>query len=499
MRKKRSLRRALLVGAAALTPLVLLALVSPDGTGHAPVTGAGRVTVRTVAAQRPGSPIEHVVVLYLENHSFDSLLGFWCDDNPGRCPAGGMPRQVRLSNGAVVTPSVDPDVVPDVDHGVGSQQKAMNCPPRGGTCQMNGWQNMGHHSCDGFHGYRCISGYLPSQEPNMTSLASRFAVEDRFFSQEDNWSFVAHIYAVAGSADGFTATKAMRKVRPGQGWGCDSGRIIPWAGNGPSQDVPSCVPDPALTYHGRPLPNGGAFRPTPVPYAPTIMDELTSAGRSWKIYGAACLSAQVASNGLKTCMKAHYGYHWAICPTFAECLYTHGNDPSNAQFFTDARQGTLPSFSILTPGNAADSEHNGFSMTTGDNWLGKVASAVMNSPEWFSTALFITWDDCGCFYDQVSPSRNPDGTMQGPRVPLLIVSPWTRQGYTDDTPATFASILAFTEHTYGLSPLTANDARAYDFSHAFNFHQHPVARVPMVTRPRPPGDHIQWSQAREDT
>jgi hypothetical protein len=107
-----------------------------------------------------------------------------------------------------------------------------------------------------------------------------------------------------------------------------------------------------------------------------------------------------------------------------------------------------------------DSEHNGFSMTKGDNWLGQLASAVMNGPEWNSTAVFITWDDCGCFYDQVRPGTNPGGTPQGPRVPMVIVSPWVRTGYTDSTHTTFAGVLAFAEATFGLQSLGANDAGA---------------------------------------
>jgi len=122
---------------------------------------------------------------------------------------------------------------------------------------------------------------------------------------------------------------------------------------------------------------------------------------------------------------------------------------------------------------------------------------VMNGPDWGSTAVFITWDDCGCFYDQVPPGTNPDGTPQGPRVPLVIVSPYARAGYTDTTPATFASILAYTERTFRLPPLTVNDASAYPFSDAFNYNQAPLPAVRMVTRPVPKGDHIVWSEASE--
>src|SRR6478672_9648489 len=63
------------------------------------------------ATAQPTSPIRHVVVIYLENHSYDNVLGFWCNSHLGRCPDGGMPSSVRLSNGAVVTPNVMPDTV----------------------------------------------------------------------------------------------------------------------------------------------------------------------------------------------------------------------------------------------------------------------------------------------------------------------------------------------------------------------------------------------------
>jgi len=87
----------------------------------------------------------------------------------------------------------------------------------------------------------------------------------------------------------------------------------------------------------------------------------------------------------------------------------------------------------------------------GDNWIGTLTSALENGPDWNSTALFITYDDCGCFYDQVPPGVNPDGSQQGVRDPVLIVSPYASHGYVDSTPTTFAGILAFVEDTFKLS------------------------------------------------
>jgi phospholipase C len=454
------------------------------------VLGAGALAVTAVATSsvaRPAavraqpSPIQHIVVLYLENHTFDNLLGYWCDDNPGRCPVGGMPSSVRLSNGAVVTPDVMPDVVPTVNHSVSSQQKAID----GG--RMDGWQSIS--GCGASSHYACVGGYEPFQMPNLIRLVDQFAISDDTFSMADSPSFGGHLYAAMGNLDGFTGDipKKAPGVKPGPGWGCNSNRITLWAPSVHShlRYVPSCVPDPAVTTGF-----GGAFERTPVSYAPSIMDRLDAARLSWHIYG-------------QPMPNSGNGYNWDICPSLAECLDTSqssDNVPS-AQFVGDAETGNLPAFSIITPGgaNVPDSEHNGFSITAGDDWVGSVASAIMDGPDWNSTALFITWDDCGCFFDQVTPGVNPDGTAQGPRVPLVIVSPFARQGFTDNIPATFASILAFTEQNFGLQPLSENDARAYPFTNAFDFGQRPLRAVHMVSRPVPKGDHIQWWEARQDT
>jgi phospholipase C len=142
---------------------------------------------------------------------------------------------------------------------------------------------------------------------------------------------------------------------------------------------------------------------------------------------------------------------------------------------------------VVTPGGAdfRNACHNTMSMTACDNWAGQLAAAVMNGPDWSSTAVFITFDDCGCFYDQMPPPLDPAGTREGPREPLIIVSPYARPGYTDTTATAFAGILAYTEHNYGLAPLGVNDAKAYDFANAFNYSQPPLKPIRMVQQPLP--------------
>jgi len=450
--------------------------------------------VASTASARPSSipnpsPIKHIVVLYLENHSFDNVLGYWCHNHPGRCPLpgganGGMPSSVKLSNGAVVKPTVTPDLVPNVDHSVKAQQLAIDHGKMDGWWKIPGCQPKTH--------YACISGYMPSSIPNATALASSFAISDDTFSMKDSPSWGGHLYAVAGSLDRFTGDNPvpLKGVTAHPGWGCNSDKITPWVSpQGTTKMIPGCIPDFSLG-----LANGGAFEATPASHIPTIMDRLDAKSLSWRIYGQPKQPA--SGNNAK-------GYGWDICPSFAECLdtkQTKDNVPA-PQFVSDAKAGKLANFSVVTPGGAdtADSQHNGFSMTVGDNWIGQVASAVMNGPEWKSTALFITWDDCGCFYDQVPPGKNPDGTQRGPRSPLIIVSPFAKPGYTDTTATTFAGILAFVEHNFKLTALATNDKDAYWFQNAFNFAQAPLGPVRMVTRPVPRSERIDTAEANQDT
>jgi phospholipase C len=448
------------------------------GAAVAALAGAASPPLSTAASPRfttaASPPVRHVVIIYLENHTFDNILGFWCDAHRARCPDGGMPATVKLSNGAVVTPTVDPDTIPNVDHTGHAQVVAMD------NGKMNGWDRIPplriQTGCGAQFSYVCVSGYKPSEEPNFARLARKFAISDMTFSESDSPSWEGHIYAVAASTDGFWGTipVPLHPHTGNPGWGCDSNKITTWfSPGGRKLKEPSCVPDFKLG-----LPHGGAFEPTKVKYIPTIMDRLDAAGLTWRIYGAT---------------KGEGGYgNWDICPTFAQCLYTKQDKSlvTSDDFPADVKDGHLPNFSVITPGGDTfkDSCHNKLSMTVCDNWVGQLVREVENSSYWKSTAIFITFDDFGGFYDQVYPGKdsNPDGTQQGPRTPLIIVSPYVKPHYTDTTHTTFEGILAYTEHIFGLRPLGKNDAQAYDFHNAFDYKQAPLAPVRMVHRPLPP-------------
>jgi phospholipase C len=442
-------------GRMALGALALVAMAATVGSSGINATRSGAAT----SALSPAGHIQHIIVIYQENHSFDETLGKFCQVHGGRCD--GYTGPVRLADGTVANMTQSPDVVPDVWHDVQQQTLAVH----GGA--MDGWADV--NGCRPSQGYQCLTYYTPNQIPNLAALASKYVVSDRTFSMYNSPSWGGHLYPAAATQDNFTGElpSKVAGVTPGTGWGCDSNLVAPWIDPVTKQQSlqPSCIPAKSGTLDPNQYPNNGAFRPTKAQFVPTIMDRLDAKQLTWKLYSSTSV--------------------WSICPSFAECLYgpQHANLVPTVNILDDIRASRLPSYSVLLPG-ATTSQHNLSSMLAGDNWIGQVLTTLQQSPEWSSTAVFITYDDCGCFYDHVAPGINPDGTTQGIRMPMVIVSPFAKAAFTDTHPATFASILRFAEETFGLSPLSVNDRDAYDYANSFDFSA-PIAgaRVSLSQHP----------------
>ena len=141
-----------------------------------------------------------------------------------------------------------------------------------------------------------------------------------------------------------------------------------------------------------------------------------------------------------------------------------------SQFLTDVKNGTLEQVTWVTP-TAAASDHAGETNGTGPSWVASIVNTVAASPFWYSTAIIVTWDDWGGWYDHVAPKvRNP--YELGFRVPLLVISPYVKSaGYVSHVNYEFGSILKFTEEQFNLASLGTTDANANDFSDFFNFIQ----------------------------
>jgi phospholipase C len=209
------------------------------------------------------------------------------------------------------------------------------------------------------------------------------------------------------------------------------------------------------------------------------MERVEGARLSWHIYQGAA-SHKPADNNFSICTYFYWCYRNRFKTTY---------DSSTDDFISAAQSGRLPNVSFILPDDGL-SQHNNTSMSKGDNYIGQMVSAAENGPEWGSTAVFITYDDCGCFYDHVPP---PNGL--GFRNPMVIVSPYAKPVYTDSTTAVQPySMLAFIQHDFGLASLTPAVDAAYDYMGSFDFTQTPLAGPAMVHTNIPKSERVRLAK-----
>jgi phospholipase C len=200
---------------------------------------------------------------------------------------------------------------------------------------------------------------------------------------------------------------------------------------------------------------------------PVLPDRLDAHGLSWRDYG-----------GIFSSIKNLVGRSEVM-------------DFRDDQFFRDASSGRLPNVSWLNSGflheSAIKSGHPPGSLCLGENYAVRVLNAIMDGPQWSSTAVFLVWDDWGGFYDHVPPpvlESWTDGTpfRYGFRVPCIIVSPYARAGYVSHTLHSHVSLLRFVESIFGLEPLTERDANASDMLDCFDFDQRGLSPIALSSR-----------------
>jgi phospholipase C len=197
----------------------------------------------------------------------------------------------------------------------------------------------------------------------------------------------------------------------------------------------------------------------------SIFEELTARGHTWKIYYA--LPPSILDGTI---------WDQIIPPGHSQDL-TAGD-----QFFTDLSDGNLPEFSFVRPGVGYSTEAEE-DIGEGDAWIGQLMNAVAHSRYWNSTAIFVTYDEGGGFWDHVAP---PVASGYGTRTPMIIISPYAKPGVFHQQ-TTNVSILSFMQRLWRLPPLTQLNARQNDLMDAFDFHQSPL---PAPSVPVAPADTI---------
>jgi phospholipase C len=443
MRSRRLLVRSALALIAALTVFVACtrgsgsafpsAMEPADATNVPPATPSDQALVDLAR-----SKIKHVIFVVKENRTFDNLFGLF----PG-------------ANGATTGQTCDGRTVPlkrAPDRGFAAGHSFTD-----GITAING----GQMNCFTDVGY---AEFHQNQIPNYWAYAQHFTLADEFFSSIYGPTGVEHLWTFAAQSDRFVDHERPGQLGVGKRQFCDDPLESAFSFRQLSRADQEKVYQ--LEQQGA---SGAAQVPAywearwPCTDIKVLPDELKAAGISWKEYRGPNEWVQP----LRMVRHVRFSSMWK-------------DVVSSDAFIPDLNNGKLPSVSWVSPPFPL-SDHPPLSMCRGENWTVRLMNAIMDSPYWKSTAVVLTWDDFGGFYDHVPPPH-VDMYGLGPRVPAIIISPWSRPGYVDHTTYEFASVLHFIETIFDVPPMTSRDANASDMLGAFDFNQQPIGPLPLGQR-----------------
>lgn len=374
-------------------------------------------------------PIKHVVFLIKENHTFDNLFAYF--------PHADGAKYASRSGVTRIPLGPEPDHLPfDIAHGGPTAAIAVNSGRMNAFYKLPGAIQFGRDYSD--------AAYTRPQIPNYWRYAQYYTLQDHFFSSIMGPSFPNHLVTIAAQSGRSIDNPRGQLVRS---WGCDAG---------PQSQVTVKAADGTLTQ-AAPCFN---FR--------TLGDEASHAGVSWRYYAA---------------QPGTFGYVWASFDSIKHVRYGplwKQSDVPYSHFVSDVAKGRLPNITWLTS-DLDQSGHPPSSICKSENWDVSQINAVMHSKYWKSTAIVLTWDDFGGFYDHVPPPVLNNIAL-GPRVPTIIISPYARYRYVDHRIYDFNSVVKFIEDVFHLPRLTHDDAAAQSIVPAFNFSETP--KKPLILKPR---------------
>jgi phospholipase C len=379
-------------------------------------------------------PIKHVVFIIKENRTFDNYFA--------RYPGAEGADTGKTSTGETVELSVATDVLePDLGHGFFDGVLAIN----GG--RMNGYDlvtNGGNLS-----GY---SSFTRKGLPNYWAYADNFVLSDHTFSSMYGPTFPAHLYTMAAQAGRATGNKLETNAEGGY---CDDpGETVYRFAKLSREEERAVMRAEELADPGT---IGNYWERVRACFDFEVLpDQLNERGISWRYY----VDDGSWMNALLAIKHIRFSKYWKK------------NVIPEERLLGDIENERLRRISWVVPGPGFNEHPGGPSVCMGENWTVEHINAIMRSKYWKNTAIFLTYDDFGGFYDHVPPPHY-DVMGLGPRVPMQIISPWTKEGYVDKTVYEFSSVLKFMETVYGLECMTPRDCQASNMLNAFDFEQEP--------------------------
>jgi len=412
------------------------------------------------------SKVKHVVVIYMENHSFDNLYGQFPGadgleqakkENVTQVDSSGQPYAVlppipRSSAFPTNLPNsffnidqyVAPDqLTPDVTHQFYQEQQQID----GGKMDKFALYN---------YSKGLTMGYYKTSKLPLYHLARKYTVCDHFFHSAFGGSYLNHQWLIAAVTPMFPNAPDRIKAQLDA-----SGKLV--KDGSVSPDGYSINTSYSVNLHPK---SANPAYLVPNLTSPTIGDRLSDKGISWAWYAGGW------DNVIAGKADPTFAYHhqpFAYFTRYAEGTQeraTHLKDET--EFLEAAKNGTLPAVSFVKPIGLED-EHPGEStVTNGEKHAVELINAVLNGPNGKNAVIILTYDENGGFWDHVAPPVI-DRWGPGTRVPALIISRFAKKGYVDHTTYETVSILAFIEKRWGLKPLNARDEHADPLSHAFKF------------------------------
>lgn len=416
------------------------------------LSGCGTIAERRFTGDAR-SHIKHVVIIVQENRSFDNLFhGF---------PGADTAETGLIHDGSrVPLHPVSLRVKYDISNGGRDFIRSYD------GAKMDGWDHRRITIArNDFFGPDPQYAYVPHEEVKpYFDLARQYVLADRMFQSNIDQSFVAHLYLIAGQAGHAV------NVPNGRPWGCDAFRGTK-----------------VRTLKDDRTPGEAVF---PCFDFTTLGDELDARQLTWRYYAPKVDSSAVWARFIRARRKhrippgmrtPEFGQLWTSYDAVAHDRYgpdwtTNVVSPER-RILDDVAHGDLADVTWVIP-DWLNSDHSSSRSATGPSWVASVVNAIGRSKFWSSTAILVTWDDSGGWYDHVPPPQlDYDGL--GFRVPLIVVSPYAKRGHVTHVQYEFGSMLRFAETIFDLQPLAASDRRANDLSDCFDFTQAPRAFTPI--------------------
>lgn len=409
--------------------------------------------------------INHIIVIYLENHSFDNLYGLF----PG---ANGLAQAAYASlqtsgDGKPYTalppvkdarfPADLPNRPFPIDQYVSANEKIDDLVHRfyQNQAQINGGRNDRFAAISDAGGL--VMGYYDGKKLPLWQYAKKYTLADNFYQGAFGGSFLNHFWLVCACTPRYLdAPEEVRVLLNAQGQLIKDGAVTP-DGYAVNTLQPTNPPYRAGTLPAKRL---------PLQEAPSIGDRLSEKGISWAWY----------SGGWNDAVSGHadkeFQYHHQPFGYFRN--FTEGSQgrlqhlKDESDFIASIQSGDLPAVSFYKPLGALN-EHPGYAdVLSGDQHVAEIINRIEHSKLWKDSVIIVTYDENGGFWDHAAPPIK-DRWGPGTRVPTLIVSPYAKRNFVDHTEYDTTSILKFIETRYGLKPLGSRDASANNLTNALEF------------------------------